>query len=211
MSKLFTVPSDQWRPVKAWRYIASMIKFRLYGVTYGSRLRASRIILLNRGRISLGDNVTLGSYPDGTAYTCSLRTYYPEARIEIGDHCLLNGAVLHANCHITMGNRVLLGPGVILVDNDSHPPVSSDERYGGRPPEAPIHLKDRVWIGMRSTVMKGVTVGEGTIVAAGSVVTKDLPANVIAAGIPARALKAVPKDLRELQALKQSVTGSAAN
>gem|GEM_PF-958901 len=200
MQKILTEPPAHWRIVRMANYLLGYAQFRLYGVSHGGRLRANRVILLNRGSISLGRGVSLGSYPDGTAYTCSLRTYYPDARIEIGDGCLINGAVLHSNCLIRLGNGVLMGPGSILVDNDSHPPVRShEERYRQRPPQAPIHLGDNVWIGMRASVMKGVTIGENTIVAAGAVVTRNLPANVIAGGVPAKPLRDVPATIAELQ------------
>jgi acetyltransferase-like isoleucine patch superfamily enzyme len=198
--KFVTEPFSQGRIARAANYLLGYAQFRLYGVVHAGKLRANRVILLNRGTIVLGYGVSLGSYPDGTAYTCSLRTYFPESRIEIGDRCLLNGAVLHSNRLIKLGAGVLMGPGSILVDNDSHPPVQShQERYSQRPPEAPIHLHDNVWIGMRATVMKGVTIGENTIVAANAVVTKNLPANVVAAGIPARPIADVPATVADLQ------------
>jgi acetyltransferase-like isoleucine patch superfamily enzyme len=78
---------------------------------------------------------------------------------------------------------------VIICDNDSHPPVLSLDRRDGRPPEAPVVIEDGVWIGMRCTILKGVTVGRNTIVAAGSLVTRDLPANVLAGGVPAKPMR----------------------
>ena len=84
-----------------------------------------------------------------------------------------------------------IGPGTILCDNDSHTPVRSIEGRAQRAPEAPIVLGSNVWLGMRTIVLKGVTIGDNTIVAAGSVVTRDLPPNVIAGGVPAKPLKSI--------------------
>jgi len=141
--------------------------------------------ILNVGSIRLGDGVTLSFQPQGNVYRSSLRTYFPDARIEIGDACVIQGAIIHCNCAVKIGARTRLAPGVILCDNDSHAPVIAAAARDARPPQAPITLGQNVWLGMRTIVLKGVTIGDNTILAANSIVTRDLPANVLAGGIPA--------------------------
>lgn len=85
---------------------------------------------------------------------------------------------------IEIGASVAIGPDVIIRDNDGHPvtpPTGEDVQ--------PVRIGNKVWIGARSLILKGVTVGDGAIIAAGSVVTKDVPARTLAAGVPARVIK----------------------
>lgn len=104
---------------------------------------------------------------------------------------------------ITIGNRVLIAHDVNIFDNTTHP-IDKKHRYEhecilktqGMPnvkfptiEEAPVEISDDVWIGCNSIILKGVYIGSGSIVAAGSVVTKDVPANVMVAGNPARVIK----------------------
>jgi acetyltransferase-like isoleucine patch superfamily enzyme len=85
---------------------------------------------------------------------------------------------------ITIGADVAIGPDVIIRDNDGHP-LTID----GHKSTNPIKIGRKVWIGARSRILKGVTIGDGSIIAAGSVVTKDIPANCIAGGVPAKVLQ----------------------
>ena len=101
-----------------------------------------------------------------------------------------------------IGDRVLIAHNCNIFDSNCHPIDKSDRlndylnllRYGynnlnGEVAINAVHICDDVWIGANSCVMKGVTIGEGSIVAAGSVVTKDVPSNVVVAGNPARIIK----------------------
>lgn len=187
--RVFVRPFAESRLYKAFAFSVGQIKFRLYGVSCGKRLRAAKVDILNIGQITLGDDVHITSQAMGNPYRSSLRTYHPESRIDIGDHCIINGAVIHCNCAVTIGAHSRLAPGVTLCDNDSHVPARSIESREERPPEAPIRLGANVWLGMRTIVLKGVTIGDNTIVAAGSIVTRDLPANVLAGGIPAEVIR----------------------
>lgn len=90
---------------------------------------------------------------------------------------------------ITIGNNVLVAPRVCFY-TAGHP-IAPSVRNTGLEFAAPITVEDDVWIGGNVTVLPSVTIGRGTIVAAGSVVTKDLPAGVIAAGNPCRVLRAI--------------------
>lgn len=89
---------------------------------------------------------------------------------------------------IHIGNNVAIGPSVSIRDTDSHEIycVGEDLRLNN---SASIYIGDNVWIGERSIILKGVTIGDGAVIAAGAVVTHDVPCNSIAAGIPAKVIK----------------------
>jgi acetyltransferase-like isoleucine patch superfamily enzyme len=192
--KLISRPLSETSTAKAIAYALSYAKLWLFGVSVGRGLRANNLVILNRGSIRIGNNVLLRSNPDGAPYRVCLRTYYPEARIEIRDNARLAGAAIHANCMVVVGSQARIAPGSIISDNDSHPVVRSIAGRSGRPKEAPVHIGENVWLGTRTIVLKGVTIGANTIVAAGSIVTSDLPANVLAAGAPAKPIRALQEN-----------------
>lgn len=114
----------------------------------------------------------------------------------VGDDCLLSAA-----SGIEIGKGVLLAHGVQVFDNDSHP-VDPDARRRdyealrtGAPREpisaATIQIADHAWVGFGAVVLKGITVGAGAVVAAGSVVVHDVPAATVVAGNPARVVKTI--------------------
>ena len=126
----------------------------------------------------------------------------------IGDFTLLNGALIMAEERIEIGSHCLVSWNVGIADSDFHPlePAQRliDARalapfYKDRPPRpplrtAPVVIADNVWIGMSAVILKGVTIGENSVVAAGAVVTKSVPPNVVVAGNPAVITKQLRAD-----------------
>lgn len=108
-------------------------------------------------------------------------------------------AILNFNCTlldsniITIGDRTLIGPGChIICTNHS---IDAEERLQGKFDNRPIAIGERVWIDGNVTILPGVTIGDEAVIGAGSVVTKDIPAGVIAVGNPCRVLREItPKD-----------------
>jgi acetyltransferase-like isoleucine patch superfamily enzyme len=127
----------------------------------------------------------------------------PNGRCTIGDFSLLNGALLMADELIEIGQHVLISWNVGIADSDFHPLDAVKRKqdtyalapfYKDRPPRpvlrtAPVKICDNAWIGMNAVILKGVTIGENAVVAAGAVVTKDVPPNVVVAGNPAVIVK----------------------
>ncbi|MEI7435253.1 MAG: acyltransferase [bacterium] len=116
---------------------------------------------------------------------------HPQGRIEIGDRVFVNyGASLSAHQLVKLGDGCQLGSYACLMDNDYHS-VEDREAPGS---SAPIVLGRNVWLGVRVIVLKGVTIGDNAVIGAGSVVTHDVPANCLAAGVPARVIRSfMPK------------------
>lgn len=107
-------------------------------------------------------------------------------RIQIGDGCLMSpGSRMSASDEIVVGDGVMLANGAYITDCDWH--TVYDRMVRTDP--APVHIADNVWLGDGSTVLKGVSVGENSVIAARAVVTRDVPANVVVAGNPAKVVK----------------------
>jgi acetyltransferase-like isoleucine patch superfamily enzyme len=107
--------------------------------------------------------------------------------IRIGDYCLVSpGVRISSAVAIDIGNNCMLANGVYVTDADWHGIYDRLDTIGQA---APVVLKENVWIGDSAIICKGVTVGENSIVGAGSIVTSDIPDNCVAAGNPARVVK----------------------
>ena len=107
--------------------------------------------------------------------------------ITIGDYVLISpGTRISASDEIVIGNSVMIANGAYITDSDWH---GIYDRTARDPAVKPVHIGENAWIGDHATVLKGVTVGENSIVAARAVVTKDVPANVVVAGNPAKVVK----------------------
>jgi acetyltransferase-like isoleucine patch superfamily enzyme len=149
-------------------------------------------------QIALGRDVVLISRSSGTAlgvaHPVVLRCLTPTARISIGDDCGLSGTTICAAVEVRVGARCLFGANVAVFDTDFHNHAPANRRYATPDWPAisrPVVIGDDVFIGTRAIVQKGVTIGDGAIIAAGSVVTKDVPPATIVAGNPARVIKEI--------------------
>lgn len=111
-------------------------------------------------------------------------------RLSIGEHCFFNiGLTLELGAAIRIGNQAFFGQDVMLLTT-SHE-IGPPEHRCGPPTTAPIHIGDGVWIGARCTILPGVTINDGAVIGAGSVVTRDVPANTVAVGVPARSIRSL--------------------
>jgi acetyltransferase-like isoleucine patch superfamily enzyme len=126
-----------------------------------------------------------------------------KGHVRIGNFTLLNGALVMAENKIEIGSHCLISWNVGIADSDFHPLEPAQRLidaqalapfFKNRPPRpqlktAPVKIADNVWIGMNAVILKGVTIGENSVVAAGSVVTKSVAANTVVAGNPAVVVK----------------------
>ena len=122
-----------------------------------------------------------------------------DGKCTVGDFTLLNGAIVMSEELVEIGSHCLISWGVGIADSDFHPLEPAQRLidahalapfFKDRPPRpklktAPVKISDNVWIGMNAVILKGVTIGENSVVAAGAVVTKSVAANTIVAGNPA--------------------------
>ncbi|GGD73890.1 acyltransferase [Lacimicrobium alkaliphilum] len=140
----------------------------------------------------LGPDTVFRSHPSssriGLQQRCML-SVFRGARLEIGSQCGFSGTVISCHQHISLGDRVLCGANVTITDADQHS-LDPRRRAAGEAGEAaPVSIGNDVWLGMNTLILKGAKIGDNVVIAANSVVTGDIPANTIAAGVPARPLK----------------------
>jgi acetyltransferase-like isoleucine patch superfamily enzyme len=135
----------------------------------------------NFGYMEIGDGVVLRS----VLLPLELATGVG-GRLTIGSGGVINyGASIGATGEIRIGERVNIGPFVMIIDTTFHD-VYDRSRV---PPAKPVTIGDEVFLGAKSSVMPGVTIGEGAIVATGAVVTRDVPAFTMVAGVPAKVVR----------------------
>jgi maltose O-acetyltransferase len=137
--------------------------------------------VVNDGTMIFGDRVRLVS----TVATLELVTL-PGGRLEVGNNVFINyGASILASSLVRIGSDCLIGTHVMVMDTDFHRVEDKAWDTSG----LPIILEDRVWLGNRSIVLKGVTVGHDAVVAAGAVVTRDVPPRTLVGGVPAKVIR----------------------
>lgn len=138
--------------------------------------------------ITIGKNVTFRSKSTsnliGINRPCILSTHKEGSSIVIGNNCGFSGTVIGAFSSIAIGDNVKCGANTLLTDSDWH----LDDSRSGRPD--PIVIEDNVWLGVNVIVLKGVRIGKNSVIGAGSVVTKDIPRDSVAAGNPCKVLNA---------------------
>ncbi len=150
------------------------------------------VLFLGHGQIIIGRQVEFGwrtSVGFHTGY-CHVEATPPHAVIEFGDGAQVNNNayIKSEGAGIRIGAKALIGSHVEILDSDFHE-LHPDRRRGGSPRMAPVDLGENVFIGDGAKILKGVTIGANSVIGAGSVVTGVIPADVIAAGNPARVLR----------------------
>jgi acetyltransferase-like isoleucine patch superfamily enzyme len=131
----------------------------------------------------VGDQATLqvdGLFSIYTGFSIAIN---PGATLRLGSGYISYRCVIDCFREISIGHGVAISQGVVIRDSDNH--VLADRGHMS----APIRIGNRVWIGLNAVILKGVTVGDGAVVAAGAVVTRDVAEREIVGGIPARTLR----------------------
>jgi acetyltransferase-like isoleucine patch superfamily enzyme len=143
------------------------------------------------GDIVIGDGVIISNR---NTWIVGLKVY-PDAKLEIGDRVTLGYMnLISVAKSVRIGNDCLFAGEVKILDNNSHS-LDYVQRRANAPLEpedvAPVVIDEDVWIGTNCMVLKGVKIGRGAVIAAGAVVTKDVPPFTVAAGNPARVIKRI--------------------
>jgi acetyltransferase-like isoleucine patch superfamily enzyme len=154
-----------------------------YGNAIIRRFPGSSVIIGNncRFRSSFASNAV------GLNRKCFISTLEPGAVLQIGDNSGFSATVIGCAESVTIGRNVICGGNTFITDYDWHAIDRSDPK--AKALSSPVVIEDNVWLGLNAVVLKGVTIGKGSIIGANSVVTKSIPAGVIAAGNPCRVVK----------------------
>lgn len=184
--------------VWARRFLWNEPLFRSQCESIGTRFRMEELpYITNSGRIVIGDRVLLS----GRSSMTFGRVHDSVPELLIGSDTFIgHGCSFHIGKSITIGNHCLLAAGVTIYDMDGHPLDANSRRAGEpSPPDSikPVTIEDDVWVGSGSIILKGVTIGSRSVIAARSVVTQDVPADSIVAGNPARLIRQmVPTEIK---------------
>ena len=176
-----------WRGL--WRLKKLGIQWQLNDVqVVGEEIELSGpVIIKNAGLIEIGNQVIFGSAWHKPIY---ISLSAPDARLKIENNVFINyGTEISLVKEIIIGAYSLIGIDCLLYDTNWHSLEGNDQAVTG---EATI-IGRGVWLGARVIVLKGVTIGDNTVVAANSVVTKDLPNNVLAGGNPAKIIREIER------------------
>lgn len=196
---LLVSKSRQWL-IKIVRLLIQRVRILFYwGLSDrsadGRPILKQPLQIVGDGHVVFDGRVTIGCYPSPRFFNSYA---YIEARnntaeVVIGDGTWINNdfAAVAENASIRIGKRVLIGSNVEIISSDFHS-TRVDERGlrdSGR--FAPVLIEDEVFIGSNVRVLKGVTIGQGAVIANGAVVTKDIPPRVVAGGNPARVISII--------------------
>ena len=144
-----------------------------------------------RGRLLRVAGVRVGA---GTTFAGPVRIVGGEV-VRFGGGCFVNGGLhVDVSAPVTVGDGVAIGQDVLILTNSHR--IGPHEGRAGELTAAPVTIGDGVWLGARCVILPGVTVGAGSIVAAGSVVRADVAPDTLVAGVPARPKRTLPVDHR---------------
>jgi len=183
------------RRILSLPFIQMMMRF--YGVGWDPSWRIFGLPIIQRfpgSSIKLGKGIDLRSWARSNPVTPFapnvLATRTKRAEINIGNGSGMTGASIIAAENITLGENVTLGSNSIIIDLDFHPVNVWERELNPKTSSIkPVLIEDSVFIGTRSIILKGTTIGKNSVVGAGSVVSGRFPSNVILAGNPAKVIK----------------------
>ena len=195
-----------WYRIKTKFYrLYNIFLFNRKGVCFGDNLTIyNKVYIKGNGKIQIGRNFKFTSGDGINALSRNVKgclyTGSPDSIIKIGDNVAISSACIWAKESITIGNDVKIGACCAIIDNDAHPldyikrrndyeKKVGKEVYYKEIPTAPVVIEDDVWIGAHCQVLKGVHIGARSIIAAGSIVTRDVPADCIAGGVPCKIIR----------------------
>lgn len=164
--------------------IASPLICHIYSLSNSITVKKSLFIGFPylAGKVSIDRDAVLVSLPNGNelGILTPCRLIVSRGTIKIGSNFQASGVRIFSNSSVTIGRNVMVGANCLIVDDDMHP-LSHSDRISGRVPSVskPITIKDDVWIGANVTILKGVTVGERSVIGSGVVVRCDVPPDTV--------------------------------
>jgi acetyltransferase-like isoleucine patch superfamily enzyme len=180
------------------------------GITIGNKaaINHDATLLLKAGvKFQAGDDLSIGSYArilvqndwlwgNGVRISSYCQVFSRESglfgKLHIGDGSYIgDGSIVDVTCDITIGKEVAIGPSCIIYTHDHEYAGNGTAAWKGAVHLNKVIIEDGAWVGSRVTILPGVTIGKKAVVAAGAVVTKDVPAGTVWAGVPAKQIKSI--------------------
>lgn len=155
-----------------------------------------KIEVTRRGKLTIGHNLTVNSGNNFNVIGRQQKTIlWVEGELTIGNNVGISATAIICNHQITIGNNVTIGGNTVIYDTDFHnidPTIRNNKTIDKQSAvKLPVIIKDNVFIGAHTTILKGVTIGKNAVIGACSVVTKNIPENEIWAGNPAKFIKII--------------------
>jgi acetyltransferase-like isoleucine patch superfamily enzyme len=169
-----------------------MLRLKGVDMKQGSTFLGVPLVYISPGSsVIIGKNLSIRTERTSNLIGLNRRsiiaTHHAKAEIIIGDDCGFSGAVIGARQSIRIGSKVMVGANVLITDFDWHP-IDPLTRHTGEPTSRPINIGNNVFLGYSAIVLKGVTIGDNSVIGANSVVTSNIPADVIDAGNPCKVI-----------------------
>lgn len=182
----------RWTPSKMYNFLI----FKIRHVKFGNNLKFhGKLFVRGKGKISIGDNVTINSSMESNPIGGDVKTIFyikQGANLEIGNNVGISNSAFYSEKSIKIDDNVLIGNGCKIYDSNFHSLDFIERRnHKETPISKPVVIKKDAFIGAHSIILKGVTIGEKSIIAAGSVVTKSVPNEEVWGGNPAKFIKKI--------------------
>lgn len=187
--------------IKVYPYFNRLLIKKVGGHLGNNIQIPGKLNLKNQGSFYIGDNFYFSSGDSVNPIASNLQgNIYiePKAHLKIGNNVGMSSTRIWCSNSIIIGNYAKIGACVLITDTDAHPMDYLIRRSSGEGTQsAPIFIEDDVWIGAHSIILKGVTIGARSIIGAGSVVTKSIPADCVAAGNPCKVIRKLNNAINE--------------
>lgn len=165
-------------------------------IVYGNDVKIDWAVKVynKKNKLILGDNVYLRGFKKGyqaaMPYPTTILIDVKNAQVQIGSNTRINGAYIHAQKSINIGNNCVIASGVNIMDSNGHI-LYSENRTIGRDIPGAIIIGDNVWIGLNAVILKNTKIGANSVVSAGSIVKGEFPDNSLIVGNPAKRVKTI--------------------
>ena len=179
---------------KSYQYYRRYNYFLLSNNEYfGNPIFNQPTLVIGLGKITFAENCSLGYFPSPYYYSgyIHLEAREIESEISIGQNVHINNNfVVISKSSVCIGSNVLIGTNVQIYDSDFH--SIKKDRIGSKDfLNLPVRIGNNVWIGSNVTILKGVSIGDNSVIANGSIVTNSIKKNVVAGGIPAKTINEI--------------------
>lgn len=182
-------------PKQTFDYIWNCFLLKFFNIVIGNNwCIRGKIFIRNHGKVTIGDsfiaNCDLSANPVGGPYKSAI-VIDQDANLVIGNNVGISGTTIICCDNIQIDDNVMIGSGSCIYDTDFHSVVYEERMNKTNTKTGKVHICEGVFIGARSFVLKGVTIGKHSVIGAGSVVTKSIPDNEVWAGNPAKYIRKI--------------------